>query len=286
MSLVERVLIIGGGFVGSMLARSMSRSVRVLQVSRFSSAESLQVDYRNLQLPGDVNGDFPLAILAIGSGDLDAVEQNHKIAADETKRDIEALIHTLFKRVGRLVFISSDNVFSGPFPPSPPKTCLPTDQPFPISAYGRIKLQAEELVAQSSLKHTILRVPLLVSRFQHKRNLLTMIGQSMSDQSNHVIEVNDEEVRYPTFIEDIADLLVQRHDLGDGIIHFSSPKPYTRYQLYEFFNLKHRYGKRLEKLDKHNGNFRAPRSQIYLGSSFEFKFRDILNSDLTQEQYQ
>jgi dTDP-4-dehydrorhamnose reductase len=91
-----------------------------------------------------------------------------KVNADGPKHIARAA-----ERLGsRFIHISTDYVFDGKKPA--PESYIETDQPNPLSQYGKSKLAGEEAVAQYASDHIILRTAWLYSAYG-KNFLKTML---------------------------------------------------------------------------------------------------------------
>lgn len=125
----------------------------------------------------------------------------------------------------RVVFISSDYVFSGEEPPYGEDS-----ERRPINVYGQSKCDGEDLVL-NRVGSLVLRIPLLVgvgstwqdSGFVAKTTDLLRAGQSAS--LDHV------GVRFPTYTNDVAEAIAFLVGRGhEGIYHLAGPRGGTKYQ--------------------------------------------------------
>jgi dTDP-4-dehydrorhamnose reductase len=125
----------------------------------------------------------------------------------------------------QLIFISTDYVFDGERPPyteSSPRA--------PIQEYGRSKQRAEDLV-RARPGSLIVRMPLLVGAgadFASSGFLAQILAQHLRRAKPHACD--DVLVRYPTWIEDVAEalaFLLERD--ATGVIHMSGAEALTRY---------------------------------------------------------
>ena len=100
-----------------------------------------------------------------------------------------------------LIHISTDYVFDGlkaaPY--------VETDAPNPLSAYGRSKLEGEELVSANAARHVILRTSWLFSPFGNNF-LKTMLHLS---RSRDEIRVVCDQVGAPTYADHVASAIIR-----------------------------------------------------------------------------
>jgi dTDP-4-dehydrorhamnose reductase len=125
----------------------------------------------------------------------------------------------------RLVFSSTDMVFDGDHAPY-----VETDQPHPLSHYGRTKVAAERTLA--GLAHTlVVRIPLLYGLPCNGRET-TFTSQLAALRSGQPLRLFTDEFRTPVWLADSARALIAlaRSDLT-GIIHLAGPQRLSRYEL-------------------------------------------------------
>ena len=124
-----------------------------------------------------------------------------------------------------LLFISSDYVFEGFAAPYREE-----DERHPVSEYGRLKVEAENLVLQRGAG-LVLRIPLLIgagptwegSGFIFKT--LTQIQDPTPSTLDHA------GIRFPTWTDDVAEAVAHLLGIeGRGVFHYSSLKGGTKYE--------------------------------------------------------
>lgn len=155
--------------------------------------------------------------------DPDACERDPGEARRLNVSPADFLVRALDPRVP-LVFISSDYVFDGERPPY-----RETDDRAPVNIYGRTKTEAEDIVLarKSSL---VLRIPVLVGAGA-TLSASGFIGKMHETiRSRERVEVEDTIIRFPTWIEDVADVIRFALDKQIfGILHYSGARGQTRY---------------------------------------------------------
>ena len=124
-----------------------------------------------------------------------------------------------------LLFVSSDYVFDGAAPPYGED-----DARHPVNEYGRLKVEAEDLVLQRD-SGLVLRIPILVgagptwpsSGFIFKT--LAQIQDPTPSSLDHA------GIRFPTWTYDVAEAVAHLLEVeGSGIYHFSSLEGGTKYE--------------------------------------------------------
>jgi nucleoside-diphosphate-sugar epimerase len=161
-----KVLVTGAtGFVGSHLAEALRRrgdEVTVLARSASKAAALAPLEVR--VVPGDLHDRAALERAATGqdivyhvAGVVAARSEADFMAAnrDGTRNLVEAVARA---GTGRLVFVSS---MAAAGPTIKGRPLRGDEAPRPVTAYGRSKLAAEELVTGSALPWTIVRPPMV-----------------------------------------------------------------------------------------------------------------------------
>jgi len=127
------------------------------------------------------------------------------------------------------IFVSTDFIFSGTDCQNP---YVEEAHPDPVNYYGQTKLQAEQLLRQSSLKWAIART-VLVYGLGHdlsRSNIILWVKSSL--EAGKQIQVVDDQVRTPTLAEDLAAgciLLAQKG--ATGVFNISGEELLTPYQM-------------------------------------------------------
>ncbi len=164
----KKVLIVGGnGFVGSSLARSLSREFKVICTHRARVTSLPGVDYmqfgqfhekdRCTNLVQTIEPE--VVIYAAGSNDPARCEKDPSLT---TLTHLTGPNHMLIASdyvKAKYIYLSSDWVFSGV-----EGNFSETDTPIPSSALGKTKLNAENYIRSRSLNHIIIRSAPLLGR--------------------------------------------------------------------------------------------------------------------------
>lgn len=160
----------------------------------------------------------------------------------------------------RFVYISTDFVFdglSGPYRES--------DEPDPISYYGRSKHAAEQLVINSGLNYAIVRTVLVygASLDPSRGNIVLWVKDEL--ENGRMIRVVDDQWRTPTLAEDLAYgiwLVVKKQK--KGIFHISGDENMSPFQLAqrvaEFYNLDKKLIRPVSSFDLNQSGKRPPKT--------------------------
>ena len=105
---------------------------------------------------------------------------------------------------------------------------METDQPNPISEYGRSKLAGETLLQQSGCPHAIVRVQWTSGH--HGNNFVKKLIERARNSTE--LEVVDDQVGSPTATVEVAKALCELLDKGiEGLYHFASRGYVSRFDM-------------------------------------------------------
>ena len=179
----------------------------------------------------------------------------------------------------KIIQISSDYIFNGN-----KKEYLESDKPDPINYYGKLKLEAENLLRSSNRKFIILRCNVIFSHFiNNKSNFLGWVYSNLKNKKN--ITVVNDQVSNPTPVELIWESINSLIILNsEGIYNIGTPDPVNRYdfavKICREFNFKENL---IKKIDSSSLNQLAKRPHnTYLNIS---KISSDLEIDIYSLEY-
>lgn len=109
-----------------------------------------------------------VAIVCISQSNIDRCYENfnqaYEINVDKTKK----LVHELAKENFQIIYLSSDNVFDGV-----DGNYTEESKTNPLNKYGLMKAEMEQYLLKNEPKVCILRLPKVVSIFNHRQNIFT-----------------------------------------------------------------------------------------------------------------
>lgn len=223
----EKILVIGGGFLGSSIVKSLTSSKRKIFSSGFKNLKGNQfkIDIRDLdsieKCVSSLKPDFIINCAA--NTDIEWLEKNHdfafKINADGAKNIVK-----ISKKYGaRLIHISTDSVFDGKI-----GMYKENDIPNPINVYAKSKLRGEEYVSENSEDHVIVRTNFFGIDKKGK-NLLNWVIQNL--QRGNQITGFDDIIFTPLEVENLS-IMIYELMLSSykGIIHLSNYEALSKYQ--------------------------------------------------------
>ena len=159
----------------------------------------------------------------------------------------------------RIIFLSTDFVFDGASGPYKEE-----DTPDPINYYGSSKLAGEKAIMESGLNWTIVRTVLVVGKSDgdQRQNIISWVKEKLD--KGEKIKVVDDQVRTPTFVDDLADgIMLALGKNATGIFHIAGKDTLTPYQIAmrtaEFLELN---SSLIERVDASSFTQPAPRPPI------------------------
>lgn len=137
------------------------------------------------------------------------------------------LVDTAREIGARFIFVSTDFVFDGlqgPYSES--------SEPNPVNYYGSSKWGAEKTVEESGLHWAIVRTVLVTGNplSGTRQNIITWVKEKL--EKGEKIRVVDDQLRTPTFVEDLAaGILLVLEKNARGIYHISGKDALTPYNI-------------------------------------------------------
>jgi len=124
------------------------------------------------------------------------------------------------------IFLSTDFVFDGE-----KGMYSEEDNPAPVNFYGRTKLEAEEAVQEYEFGWAIVRTVLVYGKPPAGRSTLLSIVKEKLEKGEEY-SIVDDQVRTPTYVEDLATGIVSVIEKkATGIFHLSGTDRLTPYQM-------------------------------------------------------
>ena len=124
------------------------------------------------------------------------------------------------------VFLSTDFVFDGE-----KGMYKEDDEPAPVNFYGKTKLEAEDAVKEYEHGWAIVRTVLVYGKpITGRSNILSIVKEKLEKGEEY--PVVDDQVRTPTYVEDLAaGIVTVIEKKANGIYHLSGSDTLTPYQM-------------------------------------------------------
>lgn len=228
MARLKNILITGAsGLLGSSLTARLEGTYNVTGAGFSHAAAGLfPVDLRDTEalkgLLREVKPDVVVHSAAYRDPDFceDHPEEAFRLNVAPTAQFCELLPESV-----PLLFVSSDYVFDGAAPPYGEE-----DERHPVNDYGRLKVEAEDLVLQRDAG-LVVRIPLLIGAGPTWENSGFIFKTLAQIQDPRPSSLDHSGIRFPTWTNDVAEAVF--HLLGieaKGIYHYSSLKGGTKYE--------------------------------------------------------
>lgn len=234
-----KVLVTGAnGFVGHYLCKHLLQNGHLVTATgkghcRQPYAESREFTYRELDFTNAVTVDAVLVtekpqviIHAAAMSRPNDCELDKEQAYLVNVKGTENLLKASAKYNCFFIFLSTDFIFDG-------KTGMykEDDEPGPVNYYGKTKLLAEVLVKQYPHHWSIVRTVLVYGPPMSGRpNLLSIVKEKL--EKGETYSVVEDQLRTPTYVEDLASALVLISEKKvTGIFHISGNDVITPYQM-------------------------------------------------------
>ncbi|MDP4263598.1 MAG: SDR family oxidoreductase [Bacteroidota bacterium] len=156
----------------------------------------------------------------------DDCEQNQWQAYRENTEAAVTLLINAEEYKSFFIFISTDFIFDGE-----KGMYKEEDKPGPLNFYGKTKLEAEEAVQEYVYDWAIVRTILVYGKPRAgKGNLLSIVKEKLEKGERY--NVVDDQVRTPTYVEDLAlGIIAVIKKRAKGIYHISGEDVLTPYQM-------------------------------------------------------
>lgn len=228
-----RIFIIGAsGLVGSNCLSYLTQQGHTCVGTYFSYPAQNTVYFDTLNLDKAENFDIenfqPELIIHCGAlTHVDYCEQHPDESYQLTVESTLNIIQLAKKYQSQLIFISTDYIFDGKHGPY-----SESDTAHPISIYGQHKWDAEQLVAQSGLKHLILRITNVYGDEERGKNFVARIIDQAVKKQHLTLKLPVDQFATPINAADIAKaiaLLIQDNKIG--VYNIASTDYMNRVQL-------------------------------------------------------
>lgn len=235
---MQKVLITGAnGFLGFYLVKELlDKQIQILATGKGPSRlpfQSAYLHYETLDFTdeteaGNIINQFqPGIVVHCGAmSKPDECEQNREAAfLTNVSATIYLLRHAAVNKCF-FIFLSTDFVFDGT-----KGMYSEEDVTGPVNYYGKTKLLAEEEVKHYPFGYAIVRTILVYGKtFLNRQNLVTNTAQSL--KKNEKLKIFNDQVRTPTFVEDLASAIVTIIEKkATGIFHISGEDVLTPYEI-------------------------------------------------------
>lgn len=156
----------------------------------------------------------------------DDCELQPELAYNVNVEGTRLLLAEAVKYSAFFIYLSTDFIFDGIR-----GMYIEEDTPGPVNYYGKTKLQGEALVHQYPFKNAIVRTVLVYGKpLAGRANILTVVKEKL--ENGEIYNVVSDQVRTPTYVEDLAAGIVKIIALkAAGIYHLSGADVLTPFDM-------------------------------------------------------
>jgi dTDP-4-dehydrorhamnose reductase len=158
---------------------------------------------------------------------VDDCEQDKELCYSINTTASKQLMAEAQKCGASFYYVSTDFVFSGEDGPY-----KETDKTGPVNYYGESKLDTEDALKASGINWCIIRTVLLYGKTDHisRSNFIYWVRDNL--QAQKPIKVVNDQIRTPTYIQDLAAGIIKAVELqARGIYHISGNDTLTPYEM-------------------------------------------------------
>jgi dTDP-4-dehydrorhamnose reductase len=226
------VLIIGAGFVGRCLAARLAGAGHRATLASRHRPEALSPDLAWVVLDAADRDAFaavlwrmqPDAIVLVhGPSDISLCEYS----PDEAMRSHAVIARNACRLAPQAykLLVSTDNVFDGG-----QESYAEDARPAPANAYGRAKLAAEQVLAQSCSDFLIARTSLVYGWEEAERGWINFFALALRRlAAGEVLDVPDALWNTPIYVEDAVDIYCRCIEQSvNGVLHVAGPQRISR----------------------------------------------------------
>ena len=223
---MERILVIGAGFLGQQIITDVADSTNNVLGTIFSSKiNGEKIDIRKMDSVTLCVDKFnpDLIINCAANVNLDFLENNPDLAFSINSEGAKNVALVAKKKCIKLVHISTDGVFDGA-----KGMYTENDSPNPINVYGKSKFLGEKLIQENLEDHIIIRTNFYGIN-QKNTGLLNWILQRLSD-GERIIGF-DNIIFNPLHVSDLSKLILEiaQSDYR-GVLHLASNDVLSKFE--------------------------------------------------------
>lgn len=224
-----KILVTGSnGLLGQKLIKLLGNKpdIELLATSkganRVSNQEGYQYQALDITNQQEINSVFDtfkpnVVINTAAMTNVDACEEDKELCWDLNVNAVKYMIAASEMHNTHVIHLSTDFVFDGEEGPY-----KETDQPNPLSYYGKSKYEAEKLLQASNIKWAIARTIIVygVAENMSRSNIVLWAKEAL--EKGNPLTIVDDQFRSPTLAEDLAMgcwLIAEKQ--AEGIYHLS-----------------------------------------------------------------
>ncbi|MFH1478201.1 MAG: NAD(P)-dependent oxidoreductase [Candidatus Omnitrophota bacterium] len=231
-----KIFLTGGtGLLGNALIQTKKTrdTISTVYIGDYSMEDREDVTYHNIDICDEkkikdifFHSEPDIVIHTAGIANVDHCENNYKESYYSNVIGTKNIISLCEMYQTKLIYVSTNAVFDGKNAPY-----KETDKPSPINIYGKLKLECEDMVRNSGLKHIIVR-PILMYGWNNQNersNTVTWLLHNLLNGKR--VNIVDDIYENPLFNNNCAEIIWSLLSLNkEGLYHIAGRDVVSRYE--------------------------------------------------------
>ncbi len=229
----QKILVIGGtGLVGSTFLHYAPKNSEIFVTEHDATFTQSGITSQKIDLLKDKNkiSEYihkikPTAVIhTVAFSSVDFCETNHELANLLHVEITKDIAKTCNETNSKLVYFSTDAVFDG----KKSQKYSESEDPNPLSFYGKTKLDAENIVLTGNDKNVVLRTTVIYGH-QKRSRFTQWVLENL--KNNHAVTAFTDQYNTPTLVDDLSKAIVKILELDlSGLFHASGKTCVNRYE--------------------------------------------------------
>jgi dTDP-4-dehydrorhamnose reductase len=215
------------GLLGRRLVSALSDAHEVLGIDKYvlegQKGFAVDITQRQRTLESIVTIGPNVVVHTAAETNVDRCETEQDLARRINVDGTANIVDACAKAGAKLILTSTDYVFDGAR-----GNYTETDDPNPVSFYGRTKLEAERITAATLPDSLIVRTSVLYGWHPTKLNFATWVLKGLRERQT--LRVADDHVNSPTFADNLANAIEKTIEQNSkGILHIAGKERISRF---------------------------------------------------------
>ena len=229
----QKILVIGGtGLVGSTFLHYAPKNSEIFVTEHDATFTQSGITSQKIDLLKDKNkiSEYihkikPTAVIhTVAFSSVDFCETNHELANLLHVEITKDIAKTCNETNSKLVYFSTDAVFDG----KKSQKYSESEDPNPLSFYGKTKLDAEKIILAENDRNVVLRTTVIYGHQKHSRFTQWVLENL---KNNQTVTAFTDQYNTPTLVDDLSKAIVKILELDlSGLFHASGKTCLNRYE--------------------------------------------------------
>ena len=215
------------GLLGRRLVSALSGAHEVVGIDKYilegQKGFAVDITQRQRTLESIVTIGPNVVVHTAAETNVDRCETEQDLARRINVDGTANIADACAKAGAKLILTSTDYVFDGA-----KGNYAETDEPNPVSFYGRTKLEAERITAKTLPDSLIVRTSVLYGWHPTKLNFATWVLKGLRERQT--LRVADDHINSPTFADNLANAIRKTIEQNSkGILHIAGKERVSRF---------------------------------------------------------